>query len=226
MKTYKKVYQSGFTIIELSLAMTMLSVLLIIILLSILNITSTYNRGLTLKRVNQSGRTISTELQTNLRKSTPSGSDDVTASNIKFRSNPPFSRGGEEVLTRLCTSHDSFVWNVYGDGGAKTNEKYEDGSEVFGMIRISDPNGTMCDPNPPIVAPKKSDSKNLLGDELVMRQPVKLEVGSSGRLVRFTFTISTPDDNGSIVNGACQGGKGGDFCGLNTFVVTSYAKGI
>ena len=55
--------QSGFTLTELSLSMAMLSVLLIIILLSIFNIVGMYNKGLTLKRVNQSGRAISAEVQ-------------------------------------------------------------------------------------------------------------------------------------------------------------------
>lgn len=239
MLTRFKQKDNGFTIIELTLAMTMLSILLIIILMSILNITGTYNKGLTLKRVNQSGRTISTELQANLRKSTPSGSDATATSNIGSYESTLV--GTQKVLTRLCTGHDSFVWNVYGDDGIKTSETYSDGiSEVIGMVKVSDTNGTLCkgaDP-PGLPGPEKSASKNLLDDGLIVRRiadptdsskttsPLLQEGGSSGRLIKFTFTISTPDDNGLITAGSCQGGKEGDFCALNTFVVTSYAKGI
>lgn len=223
MKSTNK--QAGFTITELSLAMAMLSVLLIIILMSVLNIISVYNKGLTLKRVNQSGRTIATEMQADLRKSTANTGDSVDAgSNLAVRT---AQLNGDTVITAICTGHDTFMWNVWGNGNS-TNEKYDASGELITMIKVSDSGGVYC--KSPYPQPKKADSHQLLGDDLAIRQPVQLERGSNDRLIRFTFTISTPDANALITDdsgrGPCEGGKDFDFCALNTFVVTSYAKGI
>lgn len=220
--------QKGFTITELSLAMAMLSVLMIIILMSVLNIISVYNKGLTLKRVNQSGRTIAAEMQADLRKSIANTGDTADAgSNLATRSVKKL--GDKEVITGICTGHDSFIWNVWGDGN-NTGEKFEGSNELITMVKVSDSGGVYC--KAPYDQPKKADSHQLLGDELAMYEPIKLERGSNDRLVRFTFTISTPDANNAIIaddtgrSNPCDGGKGFDFCALNTFVVTSYAKGI
>ena len=58
--------QDGFTLIELVLAMAFISALLLAIALTIIQIGTTYNRGMTLKEVNQTARSISDELTRNL----------------------------------------------------------------------------------------------------------------------------------------------------------------
>lgn len=227
MKITKRNLQSGFTITELSLSMAMLSVLLLIILLSVFNIISVYNKGLTLKRVNQSGRSISTELQADLRKSTANTGDGAEAgSNLGVRT---ANLGGEDVVTAVCTGHNTYMWNVWAGGGSRTNEKFDGSEEVITMIKTSDSGGIYC--KSPYPQPKKSASQILLGDELAIRKPVSLQSGSGDRLIKFTFTISTPDANAIIEDASgrspCEGsGKDFDFCALNTFVVTTYAKGI
>ena len=92
--------QKGFTIPELMLAMSLISVLLIILLLSATYVISTYNKGLTLKRVNQSGRAISDNLQASLKDSTQAVS------------------GG---TTRLCTGKYTFIWTLYNDSAGNIN---------------------------------------------------------------------------------------------------------
>ena len=116
-----------------------------------------------------------------------------------------------------------------------TNETYSNGEKIS-LIRINDQGGRYCQPGV-TDRPTKTSSSALLGDDLVLRLPVDIELGNpaSGspalgtttKLVRFTFTLSTPDgsaldDSGSV----CEGGSGNNFCALNTFVVTSYLKGI
>ena len=54
--------QTGFTLIELMLAMTFISVLLLAIAMTIIQIGTIYNRGVTLKEVSQAARSISDEL--------------------------------------------------------------------------------------------------------------------------------------------------------------------
>ncbi|MDO8335641.1 MAG: prepilin-type N-terminal cleavage/methylation domain-containing protein [Candidatus Saccharibacteria bacterium] len=218
MKTTKQ-NQRGFTIIELSISMTMLSVLLLIILFSIINITSVYNRGLTLKRVNQSGRTIAASLQSDLRSSVPS--------NLAFRNKEKLA--GNDVLTGICTGKNSYLWNVWGEGGANTNFKFYNSSELITMVKINDPGAEYC--KEPYKLPEKKNVKVLLDDGLAIREPVERKLGYANKLIEFTFTISTPDDGNEIIydasgRGSCAGGKEAEFCALNTFIVTSYAKGI
>lgn len=210
--------QSGFTIIELSISMAMLSVLLLIILFSILNITSVYNKGITLKRVNQSGRTIASEVQSDFRNANPSNMG-LRGSNL----------GGTNVPTAICSGNDSYIWNVWGESGANTGLRFDGLNELITMVKVKDSGGVYC--KPPFPSPKKEDSKALLGDDLVIRMPVESSTGGYGKINQFKFTISTPDDNSEIIydasgRGACGAGQENDFCALNTFVVTSYAKGI
>jgi hypothetical protein len=89
--------QQGFTIIELVLAMAFISALLLAIALTIIQIGTIYNRGMTLKEVNQSARSISDELTRGL--STAEGN---ALSSIYVTT----STGG-----RLCLGQYSYIWN-------------------------------------------------------------------------------------------------------------------
>lgn len=53
--------KSGFTIIEVSLAMSFIAVLLIVIALTITGIMTTFQKGMTLQSVNNVGRNLITE---------------------------------------------------------------------------------------------------------------------------------------------------------------------
>lgn len=217
MKTTRPSRQSGFTIIELSISMAMLSVLMLIVIFSILNIIGVYNKGITLKRVNQSGRTIAAEVQSDLRSAVPTN---VVSKKINL--------SGTFVTTAVCTGTDSYMWNVWAENG-NTTSRFADTNELITMIKINDPGGEYC--KPPYPLPEKSNSKVLLGDELVIRTPVEVNSRGKGNIFQFEFTISTPDGNNDIIydssgRGSCGGGKESEFCALNTFVVTSYAKGI
>lgn len=218
MKTTRPTRQSGFTIIELSISMAMLSVLMLIVIFSILNIIGVYNKGITLKRVNQSGRTIAAEVQSDLRSAVPS--------NIGVRGT---TLGSTFVPTGLCTGKNSYIWNVWGENGVNTDLKFDGRNELITMVKTNDPGGEYC--KTPFPVPDKSASKVLLGDELAVRMPVGVAVGGGGKIIQFEFTISTPDENNEIIydatgRGSCGSGKESEFCALNSFVVTSYAKGI
>lgn len=203
--------QKGFTIPELMLAMSFISVLLILLLLSATYVISTYNKGLTLKRVNQSGRSIGDTLQASLKDSTQS----VT--------------GG---TTRLCTGKYTFIWTLYNDNsGSIAREMYDDGSQI-GFAKVDDSGQDYC--NDLTKHPSRSDSTELLGDNLVLRAPTRFIRNSDGKLITAIYTISTPDESSAfaaptIPGGSikCEGNRsdGEDFCALNTFVVTSYIRG-
>ena len=133
MKTIKPDKQSGFTIIELSISMAMLSVLMLIVIFSILNIIGVYNKGITLKRVNQSGRTIAAEIQSDLRSAVPS--------NIGIRGT---DLAGTLVPTALCTGKNSYIWNVWGENGVNTDIKFDSTNEPVTMVKTNDPGGEYC----------------------------------------------------------------------------------
>lgn len=91
--------QAGFTIIELTLAMTFISVLLLAIALTIIQIGAVYNRGMLLKEVNQVSRTVSDDVRRTL-----SGGN-AFALDTDYKAFP-------NVGGRLCTGSYSYVWNV------------------------------------------------------------------------------------------------------------------
>ncbi len=224
--------QDGFTLTELSLSMTMLAIMLIILLLSILAITSTYNKGLTLKRVNQSGRTVGEDIQKNLRTFKGSGLQIVTK-----------TAGSISVVTRLCNGETSYIWSVYGKDG-NAIEKFSN-NETITFVKVEDSGAGMCltpsgTPTPPLPDPDKAVASSLLDDGLVIREPSNIVISTDGSLVNFQYTIATRDSTlGDEVIGddnieydvtgqspVCNGGKEGEFCALNTFIVTSYVKGV
>lgn len=126
--------QDGFTLIELVLAMAFISALLLAIALTIIQIGTTYNRGMTLKEVNQTSRSISDDLTRSL-----TSSEAFTLSS-KYVS---VSTGG-----RLCLGQYSYLWN-YAKSYQDTNRvKYQDtATEAAGPIRfvkVPDASGKYC----------------------------------------------------------------------------------
>jgi prepilin-type N-terminal cleavage/methylation domain-containing protein len=225
--------QAGFTIVELSLSMTLLGVLLFILVVSAMNFVNIYDKGITLKRVNQSGANIGEELQANLRAS----------SEVTVRRSP----GG--TATGVCTGSYSFVWSVYGSGSGLTNNtatiplSYSDGSPVS-FAQVKDPSKDLCKPGSTVKPYKGTNlaqpyqSTELLGDGLVIRDPstatnqggLDVILSPDNKLTTVIYTISTNggDDiiSDSSNRASCQGGNSSSFCALNTFVITAYSEGV
>ena len=125
--------KSGFTIVELMLAMSFVAGLLLAIAMTVIQIGNIYNRGITFKNVNQVGSSIAKELQNSINVSSPFN---VSGTNNRFINS---SYGG-----RLCTGRYSFIWN-YGKNLkiASTLNKYSDGTNI-NFTKISDPNYSYC----------------------------------------------------------------------------------
>lgn len=204
----KRKTQNGFTIVELMFAMTFLSVLLIIAMLSSLSIMRTYSKGLTLKQVNQSGRAISAEVQRSMQSSQPPLSTDSV------------ERG------RLCLGAFSFVWTQ----GGQDPITYDNGERV-GFAKVSDPSGNMCADSPPAV-PKERSVELLAANELatIAIQSASLTQAASygGQyLYNFTFVIGT-DDETLLTDDreTCRADADQQYCALNRFQVTSTTRGV
>ena len=211
----------GFTIIELSVAMTMLSILLFILILAGMQVISIYNKGVTLKRVNQSGEAVGNELQASLRRASP-GSISVRTKNL----------GLSSVITGICTGKTSYVWNVYDKDNNNTAITTSGGRGIYFVKVSGDSTNSMCNGSNPV----PDNAKELLSDDLVVRLPTSVtfnnEKGDGSllhSLISITYTLSSLE-NSSLVDesgrSVCRGGKEGEFCALNTFTITSYAKGV
>ena len=205
---------AGFTITELMFAMTFLSVLLLILLGSIIQITRTYNKGITMKRVNQSGRTLGEEMTRSLQQANPK--------DVVYKANNG----------RLCLGSYSYVWNIEPteESPGITSNVYQGDGQKVNFVKVEDPGKVLCtDTLPPV---QKDKAKELLGDGLVARDPTAFNTvitestaTSNNSIVTMRYTVSTPENDLFDETGRCKGGAGDDFCALNTFDVTVYTKG-
>lgn len=90
--------QAGFTLIELMLAMTFISILLLAIAMTIIQIGTIYNKGIVLKEMNQAARAIGDDMK---RTTAASGAINLTNDLVTH------SAGG-----RLCLGTYSYIWNT------------------------------------------------------------------------------------------------------------------
>lgn len=217
----------GFTITEMSLAMTGLSILLVILVSSALAITSIYNKGLVLKAANQSGRTIGEDLQRSIRQ----------AQKIQF-----LESGG--VPIGMCTGKVSYLWSARHKDSSQEKIVKVDGKAI-GFVRVSDSGGSFCNGAPGASSFTTTNHvTEMLTESLSVRYSgtqaegnisglragyVKPVVGDA-KVAQLEFTIGssngedfiTDDSDSSVIT--CKGGKDGEFCALNTFTVTAYSR--
>lgn len=142
---------NGFTLIELTLSMAFVSVLLLAIALTIIQISNVYNRGITLKEVNQLGRSVSTDLTNSISAATPFSIDPKVGdrySNATEYVKPTIV--AQEWGGALCLGQYSYIYN-YGHaiarldysrlnfyaGTAKT-------SKTIHFVKIYDPIQAYC----------------------------------------------------------------------------------
>lgn len=191
----------GFTLIELLLAMTFLSVLLLAIAMTIIQISNIYNRGTIITQVNQIGRTIASELQSGISASAPFSVDQATGSHYFQQGN----WGG-----RLCLGQYSYIWN-YGSAlqpnTSPTRNLYvsepllvSDSSIRF--VKAYDPNASYCSNLSSKIDPASATELLSTGDHSLAIQNFSISSMSSAddprtgqRLYAISFDIGTNDLN-------------------------------
>ncbi|MEP6710674.1 MAG: hypothetical protein ABJA64_03060 [Candidatus Saccharibacteria bacterium] len=141
----QRINHKGFTLIELMLSMTFVSLLLVAIAMLTIQISNTYTKGITLRDVNQAGLSISSDLQRSIN---AAASFDAEAGGNSYEVQPT---GG-----RLCLGKYSYVWN----NGDKINQvsdssplsnKFvlQDGSQstqIIRFVKVADQGKTLCQP--------------------------------------------------------------------------------
>jgi prepilin-type N-terminal cleavage/methylation domain-containing protein len=214
---------AGFTLIELMLAMTFISILLLTIALTIVQIATIYNHGMISKEVNVTSRAISTELESAL---TSSNTFSLNAADHKYVEN---AQGG-----RLCVGDYSYIWNyasalspvgtypnpipsptrsIYTSTQANLSANVvKIGSSAtryeISLVKAPDASGSYCIPTSttasgyPNVNPvgatellRTGDYGIVLYDLEVASSSTATDALSGQQLYKITFVLGTPDAN-------------------------------
>ena len=129
---------SGTTILELMLAMAFVSTLLIAITMTTIHIGDMYNRGITLKEVDQAGQSLVSGLQRDINQ-VPAF--DVATRFIKLQD------GGDYYAGRLCTGRYSYIWNfgkVWHGATYPNVNKYNGLSDKVRFVKVPDSTAKYC----------------------------------------------------------------------------------
>lgn len=234
--------QQGFTLIELMLAMTFIAMLLVAIALTTIQISNIYNKGITLREVNQAGRSVSDELQRTISSATPF---DVTPKTQS--ANAPASRyivdpnGGGG---RLCLGNYTYAWNygralVGGTGAPEVLNKYggsASGTEIR-LVRVSDAGGLLCTTSSTTTLPtiQKDKATDLLstGDRDLALHSFSIkrtsdEPSTGQSIYSISMIIGTNDrqqlaTNDTSCKAPGEGVGNENYCSVNQFDVIARA---
>ncbi len=178
--------QRGFTIVELVLAMSFVSVLLLAIAMTIMQIGASYNRGMTVKEVNQASRAISEDFRYNISASPAFSPTD--GSFLTVRS------GSIDAGARLCLGNYSYIWN-YGrafETAGATLTAYDrvpaGRTNDVRLVRVPDGSKRYCEKQQNSDSPRYANIQT--GDEVGAQE--LLRVGDR-RLAVQNFSILSTD---------------------------------
>jgi len=167
-----KTKRNGFTMIELSIGLVFISILLVAISTTIINVGNSYNRGITLKSISQSGRALIADLQFEIGSVKPFNPI-VQGTDYKSING---GTGG-----RLCLGTYSYIWNYAIPIEANTlgkNTYTDDVSTAIRLVKIADTSQYYC--NNPDATIDKSKAKELL------------KVGDRN-IALYSFDITSPE---------------------------------
>lgn len=223
-------HKSGFTLVELMLSMSFVALLLLAIAMTTMRISSIYNKGMTLRQVNQAGRSISDELQRTITSAEPFDVD-AASPEPRYISMP----GGG----RLCIGNFTYAWNygkalTGGEGAPAIFNTYESDPEPVRFVKIADAGATLCtDPTKQIDRSKSSDmltsgDRDLVLHNFSIRQETS-DAATGQALYGISMIIGT-NDRQQLVTGdtSCKppadSQAGADeYCAVNQFDIIARA---
>lgn len=207
----------GFTLIELMLAMTFVSVLLLAIAMTIIQAGNTYSKGMALKDINQSARMLIDDV-----KRTVSAAGAVQIDDASYMIRPTT---GTPISGRLCLGNYSYLWNTVDATLANTHALRLPGAspELISMVKVVDTNKVYCaaqSNGAPVVANtvraadvEKVSNLLVMGDHALSMTRFTVNVGDAAvdaatgqRLFSIDFGIGTgaasamkPDRSGCLM---------------------------
>ncbi len=231
-----RINQKAFTLIELMLAMTFVSILLISIAMLTIQISNTYTKGITLRDVNQAGLAVSNDLHRSINAST---AFDPTPGADSYVQQPT---GG-----RLCLGNYTYIWNngegLNGDIAALSNKfvlpNGSPSSEKIRYIKVADLGKSLCQPKnqadidtdtsiSPVYADIATDQKvtEMLtkGDRDLAIQSFKIVSGSLAKPIYSISIVIGTNGEGQITGTDGEECKppseldgDEDYCSINKF---------
>ncbi len=236
--------ERGFTIIELMMAMAFISVLLVVITLTIIQIGSIYNKGLTMRAVNQSGTTISADIRQTLSGGQPF--DTSTGFVLQTLNGGKTTNVGDAAGGRLCTGTYSYIWNF--GGQQVSSNSYQDGSDSsskrVGFVRVRDNGAQYCatlskqidDPDTSSADPREflaADDGSLAIQSFSITQ-LATDAALSQALYNIVFEVGTNDTDAlqreqhiDTIDTTCKPPSDAaalqNFCAVNRFDFTAQA---
>lgn len=194
--------KKGFTLVELLLALSFVSILLLAVAMTIIQIGVSYNRGVTVKETNQAARGIAEDLRYAISSAQSFEVDDTTFLSVES--------GGVVLGGRLCLGDYSYVWN-YGRAQAAPDRTLferapQGGTQEVYLVKVVDESRAYCatDTNtggpalPLIREVDTAQAKELLkaGDRVLRLQQFTISTSdrltdslTGQRLYRVSFTI-------------------------------------
>lgn len=230
------VNRRGFTLIELMLAMSFISVLLIAIAMTVIQISNIYNRGITLKDVNQAGRSISAEIQRSVSESPA----------FSIEPGPGSHYIQQDWGGRLCVGQYSYIWN-YGkaieDAKGDTSKlntydakiNFTKSKEVLRFIKVLDPSSAYCldtskdiDPTGAVELLNVGEHNLAIHKFTIQSGLTAVDAKTKQQLYAISFTLGTNDQAAlmydSGLNASCKppgdAGSDIDYCSVNQFDMT------
>lgn len=216
----------GFTIVELMLAMSFLSVLLLAIAMLVINVTNIYTRGVTLTTVQRVGQAISSELKQTLNQAQPDNIAYIT-----------FGNGGSNG-GRLCTGTITYAWNygraITGTGSAFVDvNKYTDGTKNIRFVKTQDNGGGLCKKsggNYPNLTKAQAVDMGLSSDRTVALYGFTFypQALASSAQTLYSINMVVGTDSSGFIAGQNQCAPAADasdnFCAVNQFMFTIRAS--
>ncbi len=217
-----RIRNRGFTIIELMLAMAFVSLLLLSIAITVMQVGAIYNKGVTLKSVNQAGRIIVTDMKRTIGDSQVFDVRRATTYNSR-------DRGG-----RLCTGTYSYIWNIGRYEDLYTYSGSSNPGKSIRLLKIKDNGGRFC----------VSTSNNINFDSTKMTELLSVgdlavqdfritgltnNAATGSALYNIEITISNAETAAIIetVSPQCkppsQDATYQNYCAVNKFVFTAQA---
>jgi len=226
--------KSGFTLVELMLAMTFIAILLIAIAMTTIQISNIYNKGITLREVNQAGRSLSEELQRSIASSVPF---DVTP---RVDDSPATATSKYVVRDgggRLCLGSYSYAWNygkalAGGAGAPAVFNKYDDNTNVR-FAKVQDPGGSLCADAKLAIERSKATELLTTGDRDLVVHNFSIvrtadDEGTNQAIYAISMLIGTNDRQQLTTDDAsCKPPAAGvgdeDYCSVNRFDIIARA---
>lgn len=225
---------SGFTIVELMIAMAFISLLLLAIVATVMQVGAIYNKGVILKSVNQAGRLVVADMKRTI------AEGQVFDTNVAFKRhdhyegsqlNPDYDGG------RLCTGTYSYIWNTgkYVDPSDLSTQinKYSGSSgKQLHFVRVSDNGGQYCaDTASGLIDPTNATELLSVGDLAVQDFHIDRltnNVASGRALYSIRIVISNAETLAiDSVDNSCKPPSDDptyqNYCAVNEFVFTAQA---